>query len=41
MLIFDEAISNLDQQTAERFAQTVNRLNDLYHAPGAQGLTGG
>ena len=26
MLIFDEAISNLDQQTAEHFAQTVNRL---------------
>ncbi len=26
MLIFDEAISNLDQQTAEQFAQTINRL---------------
>ena len=26
VLIFDEAASNLDQQTAERFAQTVNRL---------------
>ncbi|MDB5772532.1 MAG: transporter [Burkholderia sp.] len=26
MLIFDEAISNLDQQTAEHFAQTINRL---------------
>lgn len=26
VLIFDEAISNLDQQTAEHFAQTVNRL---------------
>ncbi|MFN4238926.1 MAG: hypothetical protein ACK4FZ_17075 [Vogesella sp.] len=25
-LIFDEAISNLDQQTAEHFAQTINRL---------------
>ena len=28
VLIFDEAISNLDQQTAEHFAQTVNRLKD-------------
>ncbi|MDP3608460.1 MAG: ATP-binding cassette domain-containing protein [Methylophilus sp.] len=26
VLIFDEAVSNLDQQTAERFAQTVNKL---------------
>jgi len=26
VLIFDEAISNLDQQTAEHFAQTINRL---------------
>ena len=26
ILIFDEAISNLDQHTAEQFAQTVNRL---------------
>jgi ATP-binding cassette, subfamily B, bacterial HlyB/CyaB len=26
ILIFDEAASNLDAQTAERFAQTVNRL---------------
>ena len=26
VLIFDEAISNLDQQTAEHFAQTVNKL---------------
>jgi ATP-binding cassette, subfamily B, bacterial HlyB/CyaB len=26
VLIFDEAASNLDQQTADRFAQTVNRL---------------
>lgn len=26
VLIFDEAISNLDQQTAELFAQTINRL---------------
>ena len=26
MLIFDEAVSNLDQQTAEHFAQTVNKL---------------
>jgi len=25
-MIFDEAISNLDQQTAELFAQTINRL---------------
>lgn len=25
-LIFDEAVSNLDQQTAEHFAQTVNKL---------------
>ena len=26
VLIFDEAASNLDAQTAERFAQTVNQL---------------
>ena len=26
ILIFDEAVSNLDQQTAEQFAQTVNKL---------------
>lgn len=26
VLVFDEAISNLDQQTAEHFAQTINRL---------------
>ena len=26
VLIFDEAISNLDQQTAEHFALTINRL---------------
>jgi ATP-binding cassette, subfamily B, bacterial HlyB/CyaB len=26
VLIFDEAVSNLDQQTAEHFAQTVNKL---------------
>jgi len=26
VLIFDEAVSNLDQQTAERFSLTVNRL---------------
>jgi ABC-type bacteriocin/lantibiotic exporter with double-glycine peptidase domain len=26
ILIFDEAVSNLDQQTAEHFAQTINRL---------------
>jgi subfamily B ATP-binding cassette protein HlyB/CyaB len=26
ILIFDEAVSNLDQPTAEHFAQTVNRL---------------
>ncbi len=26
VLIFDEALSNLDQQTAEHFAQTINRL---------------
>ena len=25
VLIFDEAISNLDQQIAEQFAQTINR----------------
>ena len=26
VLIFDEAVSNLDQQTAEQFALTVNKL---------------
>jgi subfamily B ATP-binding cassette protein HlyB/CyaB len=26
VLIFDEAVSNLDQETAEHFAQTINRL---------------
>jgi ATP-binding cassette, subfamily B, bacterial HlyB/CyaB len=26
VLVFDEAVSNLDQQTAEHFAQTVNKL---------------
>lgn len=26
VLIFDEAVSNLDQQTAEHFAQTVNKI---------------
>jgi subfamily B ATP-binding cassette protein HlyB/CyaB len=26
VLVFDEAISNLDQQTAELFAQTINRI---------------
>jgi subfamily B ATP-binding cassette protein HlyB/CyaB len=26
VLIFDEATSNLDQQTAEHFAKTVNKL---------------
>ena len=26
ILIFDEAVSNLDQQTAEHFARTVNKL---------------
>lgn len=26
VLIFDEATSNLDRETAERFAQTVNQL---------------
>jgi subfamily B ATP-binding cassette protein HlyB/CyaB len=29
ILIFDEATSGLDQQTAERFAQTVNKLKDM------------
>jgi len=29
VLIFDEAISNLDQQTAEHFAQTVNKLKGM------------
>jgi len=29
ILIFDEATSGLDQQTAERFAQTVNRLKAI------------
>lgn len=27
ILIFDEAVSNLDPQTAEQFAQTINKLN--------------
>jgi subfamily B ATP-binding cassette protein HlyB/CyaB len=26
VLIFDESISNLDQQTADHFAQTINRF---------------
>jgi ATP-binding cassette, subfamily B, bacterial HlyB/CyaB len=26
ILIFDEAVSNLDQQTAEHFARTINKL---------------
>ncbi len=26
ILIFDEAVSNLDQHTAEHFAQTINKL---------------
>ena len=26
ILIFDEAVSNLDQQTAEHFAKTINKL---------------
>ena len=26
ILIFDEAVSNLDQDTAEHFAQTINKL---------------
>jgi len=26
ILIFDEAVSNLDQQTAEDFAKTINKL---------------
>lgn len=26
MLVFDEAVSNLDQQTAEHFARTINTL---------------
>jgi subfamily B ATP-binding cassette protein HlyB/CyaB len=29
ILIFDEATSGLDQQTAERFAGTVNRLKGV------------
>jgi subfamily B ATP-binding cassette protein HlyB/CyaB len=29
ILIFDEATSGLDQQTTERFAQTVNRLKEV------------
>jgi subfamily B ATP-binding cassette protein HlyB/CyaB len=29
ILIFDEATSNLDQTTAERFAQTVNKLKGM------------
>ena len=28
VLVFDEAISNLDQQTTEHLAQTINRLKD-------------
>ena len=26
ILVFDEAVSNLDQQTAEHFARTINKL---------------
>ena len=26
ILVFDEAVSNLDQHTAEHFAKTINRL---------------
>jgi len=26
LLVFDEAVSNLDQQTAEHFARTINKL---------------
>jgi subfamily B ATP-binding cassette protein HlyB/CyaB len=26
ILVFDEAVSNLDQQTAEQFAKTINKL---------------
>jgi subfamily B ATP-binding cassette protein HlyB/CyaB len=26
ILVFDEAVSNLDQQTAEQFARTINKL---------------
>jgi subfamily B ATP-binding cassette protein HlyB/CyaB len=26
ILIFDESVSNLDQQTAEHFARTINKL---------------
>jgi len=29
ILIFDEAVSNLDQQTAEHFAKTINRLKGM------------
>ena len=29
ILIFDEAASNLDQHTAEQFAQTINKLKGL------------
>ena len=29
ILVFDEATSSLDQHTAERFAQTVNRLKGM------------
>ena len=29
ILIFDEATSSLDQQTTERFTQTVNRLKGM------------
>jgi subfamily B ATP-binding cassette protein HlyB/CyaB len=45
ILIFDEAVSNLDQQTAEHFAQTINRLKGkvddaVHHAPDSQGAAG-
>jgi len=26
ILVFDEAVSNLDQTTSEQFSQTINRL---------------
>lgn len=29
ILIFDEAVSNLDQHTAELFAKTINKLNRM------------
>ncbi len=42
VLIFDEAVSSLDQTTAERFAETVNKLKSkvtmlfiTHHLPGA------